>query len=88
MRFDVQMIFQSYGCPKECSDADVIADEVRLGELADQLVFDCLWPVETAAFATRHACLKFPCRGSSPPLRVAGSRLSAAHGSLARDRER
>jgi alkanesulfonate monooxygenase SsuD/methylene tetrahydromethanopterin reductase-like flavin-dependent oxidoreductase (luciferase family) len=46
MRFGVQMIFQAYGYPGECSDAHVIADEVRLGELADRLGFDCLWPVE------------------------------------------
>jgi alkanesulfonate monooxygenase SsuD/methylene tetrahydromethanopterin reductase-like flavin-dependent oxidoreductase (luciferase family) len=40
------MVFQSYGYGAECSDADVISEEVRLAELADSLGFDCLWPVE------------------------------------------
>ena len=46
MRVGVQMIFQSWGYPEGVSDGQVVAEEVRLGELADELGFDALWPVE------------------------------------------
>jgi alkanesulfonate monooxygenase SsuD/methylene tetrahydromethanopterin reductase-like flavin-dependent oxidoreductase (luciferase family) len=46
MRVGVQMIFQSWGYPDTVSDGQVVAEEVRLGELADELGFDALWPVE------------------------------------------
>ncbi len=40
------MIFQSWGYGDEVSDAEVVADEVELGVLADELGFHALWPVE------------------------------------------
>ena len=46
MRVGVQMIFQSWGYGEEVTDGDVVADEVRLGVLADELGFHSLWPVE------------------------------------------
>ena len=46
MRVGVQMIFQSWGYDDGVTDAEVVADEVRLGVLADELGFDALWPVE------------------------------------------
>jgi alkanesulfonate monooxygenase SsuD/methylene tetrahydromethanopterin reductase-like flavin-dependent oxidoreductase (luciferase family) len=46
MRVGVQMIFQSWGYEGGVSDGDVVAAEVRLGELADELGFHALWPVE------------------------------------------
>ena len=46
MRVGVQMIFQSWGYEGRVSDGDVVADEVRLGVLADELGFHALWPVE------------------------------------------
>lgn len=45
MRVGVQMIFQSWGYPG-MSDGQVVAEEVELGVLADQLGFHALWPVE------------------------------------------
>jgi alkanesulfonate monooxygenase SsuD/methylene tetrahydromethanopterin reductase-like flavin-dependent oxidoreductase (luciferase family) len=46
MRVGVQMIFQSWGYGPRTTDGDVVAEEIRLGELADELGFDALWPVE------------------------------------------
>ena len=46
MRVGVQMIFQSWGYDKSVTDAEVVADEIRLGVLADELGFHALWPVE------------------------------------------
>jgi alkanesulfonate monooxygenase SsuD/methylene tetrahydromethanopterin reductase-like flavin-dependent oxidoreductase (luciferase family) len=46
MRVGVQMIFQSWGYGEQVTDGDVVADEIRLGELADELGFHALWPVE------------------------------------------
>ena len=46
MRIGVQMVFQSWGYGGRVTDAEVVADEVRLGELADELGFHALWPVE------------------------------------------
>src|SRR5947208_12624977 len=46
MRVGVQMIFQSWGYGGQISDGEVVADEIRLGELADELGFHALWPVE------------------------------------------
>src|SRR5262245_51429344 len=46
MRVGVQMVFQSYGYGPDVGDGQVVADEVRLGVLADELGFDALWPVE------------------------------------------
>jgi len=46
MRVGVQMVFQSYGYDDSVTDAQVYADEVELGVLADALGFHALWPVE------------------------------------------
>src|SRR3989440_9336810 len=46
MQVGVQMIFQSWGYEGRVTDGEVVADEIRLGELADQLGFHALWPVE------------------------------------------
>jgi alkanesulfonate monooxygenase SsuD/methylene tetrahydromethanopterin reductase-like flavin-dependent oxidoreductase (luciferase family) len=46
MRVGVQMVFQSYGYGEDVGDGQVVAEEVRLGVLADELGFDALWPVE------------------------------------------
>ncbi|MEJ7584396.1 MAG: LLM class flavin-dependent oxidoreductase [Acidimicrobiales bacterium] len=46
MQFGVQMIFQSYGYPDEVTDGQVVAEEIRLGEVAEEVGFDGLWPVE------------------------------------------
>jgi alkanesulfonate monooxygenase SsuD/methylene tetrahydromethanopterin reductase-like flavin-dependent oxidoreductase (luciferase family) len=46
MHVGVQMVFQSYGYGADVSDGQVVAEEVRLGVLADELGFDALWPVE------------------------------------------
>jgi len=46
MKFGVQMVFQSWGYDERVDDAQLVAEEIRLGELADQLGFDALWPVE------------------------------------------
>jgi len=40
------MIFQSWGYDDGVSDGQVIAEELRLAELADELGFHALWPVE------------------------------------------
>jgi alkanesulfonate monooxygenase SsuD/methylene tetrahydromethanopterin reductase-like flavin-dependent oxidoreductase (luciferase family) len=46
VRVGVQLIFQSWGYEGRVTDAAVVAQEVRLGELADELGFHALWPVE------------------------------------------
>lgn len=46
MRVGVQMVFQSFGYPDDIADQHVYAEELRLAELADELGFDALWPVE------------------------------------------
>jgi alkanesulfonate monooxygenase SsuD/methylene tetrahydromethanopterin reductase-like flavin-dependent oxidoreductase (luciferase family) len=46
MNVGVQMIFQSQGYGPEVTDGQVVAEEVQLGVLADELGFDALWPVE------------------------------------------
>ena len=46
MRVGVQMVFQSFGYPDDVADGQVYAEELRLAELADELGFDALWPVE------------------------------------------
>ncbi len=46
MRVGVQMVFQSAGYDGGVSDEQVFAEEIALGELADELGFDALWPVE------------------------------------------
>jgi alkanesulfonate monooxygenase SsuD/methylene tetrahydromethanopterin reductase-like flavin-dependent oxidoreductase (luciferase family) len=46
MHVGVQMVFQSYGYPPDVTDGQVVAEEVHLAELADELGFDALWPVE------------------------------------------
>ncbi|HEX6237197.1 MAG TPA: LLM class flavin-dependent oxidoreductase [Acidimicrobiales bacterium] len=46
MNVGVQMVFQSYGYGPDVTDGQVVAEEVRLGVLADELGFDALWPVE------------------------------------------
>lgn len=45
MRVGVQMIFQSWGY-EGMSDGQVVAEDVELGVLADELGFHALWPVE------------------------------------------
>ena len=46
MRVGVQMVFQSWGYGDDVTDGDVVDQEIRLGELADELGFHALWPVE------------------------------------------
>src|SRR4051794_286139 len=46
MRVGVQMIFQSWGYDQSLSDGQVVAEEIQLGELADELGYHALWPVE------------------------------------------
>ncbi len=46
MRVGVQLIFQSWGYDGTVSDAQVVADEIHLGVLADELGFHAIWPVE------------------------------------------
>ena len=46
MRVGVQMVFQSWGYQGRLTDGEVIAEEIRLGELAEELGFHALWPVE------------------------------------------
>ena len=46
MRVGVQMVFQSWGYDSSVTDGQVVDDEIRLGELADELGFHALWPVE------------------------------------------
>ena len=46
MQIGLQMIFQSSGYPEGTSDGQVIAEEIQLGVLAEDLGFDSLWPVE------------------------------------------
>src|SRR5439155_10464753 len=46
MHVGVQMIFQAWGYGSDVTDGEVVAEEIRLGELADRLGFDALWPVE------------------------------------------
>jgi alkanesulfonate monooxygenase SsuD/methylene tetrahydromethanopterin reductase-like flavin-dependent oxidoreductase (luciferase family) len=42
----VQMVFQSWGYGADVTDGQVVAEEVELAVLADQLGFDACWPVE------------------------------------------
>ena len=46
MRVGAFSVFQSWGYDESVTDADVVADEVRLGVLADELGFYALWSVE------------------------------------------
>ena len=46
MKVGIQMVFQSYGYDKSVTDSQVYDEEIRLGELADELGFDAIWPVE------------------------------------------
>ena len=46
MRVGVQMIFQSWGYDQSLTDGQVVAEEIQLGELADELGYHALWPVE------------------------------------------
>lgn len=46
MKVGIQMVFQSYGYGPEVTDGQVVAEEVELAVLADQLGYDALWPVE------------------------------------------
>jgi alkanesulfonate monooxygenase SsuD/methylene tetrahydromethanopterin reductase-like flavin-dependent oxidoreductase (luciferase family) len=46
MNVGVQMIFQSWGYADGVDDGQVVAEEIQLGELADELGFHALWPVE------------------------------------------
>jgi alkanesulfonate monooxygenase SsuD/methylene tetrahydromethanopterin reductase-like flavin-dependent oxidoreductase (luciferase family) len=40
------MVFQSWGYDASVDDTQVYAEEIRLAELADELGFDAIWPVE------------------------------------------
>ena len=40
------MVFQSYGYDGSVDDGQVVAEEIQLGLLAEELGFDKLWPVE------------------------------------------
>jgi alkanesulfonate monooxygenase SsuD/methylene tetrahydromethanopterin reductase-like flavin-dependent oxidoreductase (luciferase family) len=44
MKIGLQMVFQNYG--RRSADADLVQQEIRLAELAEDLDFDELWPVE------------------------------------------
>ncbi|MFT4571940.1 MAG: alkanesulfonate monooxygenase SsuD [Hyphomicrobiaceae bacterium] len=44
MKLGLQMVFQNYG--RRCPDSEVVANELRMALLADELGFDELWPVE------------------------------------------
>jgi alkanesulfonate monooxygenase SsuD/methylene tetrahydromethanopterin reductase-like flavin-dependent oxidoreductase (luciferase family) len=46
MHVGMQMVFQSWGYGEDVTDGVVIEQEIRLGELADELGFHALWPVE------------------------------------------
>ena len=46
MNVGVQMVFQSCGYDPDVTDGQVVAEEMHLGVLADDLGFDALWPVE------------------------------------------
>jgi alkanesulfonate monooxygenase SsuD/methylene tetrahydromethanopterin reductase-like flavin-dependent oxidoreductase (luciferase family) len=46
MRVGVLSVFQSWGYDSSVADAEVVADEVELGVLADELGFHALWSVE------------------------------------------
>jgi len=46
MKVGLQMIFQSWGYDPTVTDAQVYDEELRLAELADELGFDAVWPVE------------------------------------------
>ena len=46
VKVGVQMVFQSWGYGPDVTDGQVVAEEVELAVLADQLGFDALWPVE------------------------------------------
>jgi alkanesulfonate monooxygenase SsuD/methylene tetrahydromethanopterin reductase-like flavin-dependent oxidoreductase (luciferase family) len=46
MQVGLQMVFQSHGYGPTVSDGQVVAEEVGLAVLADQLGFDAVWPVE------------------------------------------
>ena len=46
MRVGVQMVFQSWGYEGKLSDGEIVAEEVHLGELAEELGYHALWPVE------------------------------------------
>jgi len=46
MRVGAFSVFQSWGYDSSVTDGDVVADEVRLGVLADELGFYALWSVE------------------------------------------
>jgi alkanesulfonate monooxygenase SsuD/methylene tetrahydromethanopterin reductase-like flavin-dependent oxidoreductase (luciferase family) len=42
----VQMVFQAEGYGSSVTDSQIYAEEIRLAELADELGFDAIWPVE------------------------------------------
>lgn len=46
MKVGVQLVFQSYGYGPDMTDGQVVADEVEMALLADELGYDALWPVE------------------------------------------
>jgi alkanesulfonate monooxygenase SsuD/methylene tetrahydromethanopterin reductase-like flavin-dependent oxidoreductase (luciferase family) len=46
MNVGIQMVFQSFGYGPEVTDGQVVAEEVELAVLADELGFDAVWPVE------------------------------------------
>ena len=42
MKVGIQMVFQSYGYDSSVTDGQVVAEEVQLGVLADELGFDAV----------------------------------------------
>mgnify|MGYP001344761884 CR=1 FL=1 len=46
MDVGLQLIFSAYGWDKDCTDAQVYDEELRLAHQAEDLGFDALWPVE------------------------------------------
>lgn len=46
MQVGVQMVFQAFGYGPDMTDGRVVAEELALAALADELGFDALWPVE------------------------------------------
>ena len=46
VRVGLQMVFQSFGYGADVDDGQVVAEEVALAVLADELGFDAVWPVE------------------------------------------
>jgi alkanesulfonate monooxygenase SsuD/methylene tetrahydromethanopterin reductase-like flavin-dependent oxidoreductase (luciferase family) len=46
MQFGAQMVFQAWGYGGALSDDQIVADELHLAEVAEEVGFDSVWPVE------------------------------------------